>query len=351
MYIGDVRMKKSNIMKFYFKLRYSKYTNFLFPVSSITLLIFLGVITKHSLLNGKPIMFKEWLVFMSIFFLLIVLPYDLIRWLIWGRKKYCKKLLKRTKTFKEAENSRITNQTAIDSSLKNVSYDRELYISSCVEKLLNAPVVDALFIEAGRCITHLQSASYGTIQRYCKVGFNRAARIIDQLCEIGIVESNIENNYNNVLVTSQEFEKIIEKWKYQSISPLINTNTVGINYDSMTGLQFESFCSFLLISNHFVHVETTQASGDHGIDILAEKDGITYAIQCKCYSNNVGNEAVQQALAGKNFYRKDIAVVLTNRHFTPQAKEEAAALGVKLWNREKLNELISLTQNNLKNEI
>lgn len=327
-------MKKDDIMIFYFKLKYNKYTNFLFPISSVILLILLGTILKYSLLDGRPIFFWEWIVFMGVFSLLIVLPYDLIRWLLWGRKKYFKKLCKRT------ESIDTTNQTSIGSSLKNVSYERELYISSCVEKLLNLPAIDTLFIEAGRFITNLQSASCGTIQRCCKIGFNRAARIMDQLCEVGIVKSGIGTGSKNVLVTSQEFEKIIEKWKYRSQSQRTNTNAIDINYDLMTGLQFESFCSFLLISNHFIHVETTKASGDHGIDILAEKDDVTYAIQCKCYSNNVGNEAVQQALAGKNFYKKDIAVVLTNRHFTPQAKEEAAALGVKLWDRGKLDEFV-----------
>lgn len=110
--------------------------------------------------------------------------------------------------------------------------------------------------------------------------------------------------------------------------------------DALSGHEFESFCSVLLKRNNFVNVIITQGSGDHGIDILAEKDDISYAIQCKCYSSNIGNAAVQQALAGKKFYKKDIAVVLTNQYFTPQAKEEAAAFGVKLWDRDKLIALI-----------
>lgn len=113
------------------------------------------------------------------------------------------------------------------------------------------------------------------------------------------------------------------------------------NYDSMEGHQFEYFCADVIRRNGFGNVEVTQGSGDHGIDILAEKDGIAYAIQCKCYSSNIGNAAVQQAYTGKGFYQKDIAVVLTNRYFTAQAKEEAQALGVKLWDRDKLNDMIS----------
>lgn len=115
---------------------------------------------------------------------------------------------------------------------------------------------------------------------------------------------------------------------------------VRIDFDNMEGHEFERFCADVLLKNGFESAEVTQGSGDHGIDILAEKDGITYAIQCKCYSSNIGNAAVQQAHTGKSIYRKDIAVVLTNRYFTAQAKEEAAALGVKLWDRDKLNSMI-----------
>ena len=115
---------------------------------------------------------------------------------------------------------------------------------------------------------------------------------------------------------------------------------ISRNFDDMEGHQFEYFCADVLRKNGFGKVEVTQGSGDQGIDILAEKDGITYAIQCKCYSSNIGNAAVQQAHTGKSLYRKDIAVVMTNRYFTSQATEEANSLGVKLWDRDKLNEMI-----------
>lgn len=111
--------------------------------------------------------------------------------------------------------------------------------------------------------------------------------------------------------------------------------------DNMNGKQFESFCSSVLANNGFYNVETTKDSGDHGIDILAEKDDITYAFQCKCYSSNIGNAAVQQAHTGKSLYHRDIAVVLTNQYFTQQAQEEAKSLGVKLWDRNKLEEMIN----------
>ncbi|MDE6024037.1 MAG: restriction endonuclease [Lachnospiraceae bacterium] len=119
-----------------------------------------------------------------------------------------------------------------------------------------------------------------------------------------------------------------------------NKQRMETNYDDMEGHQFEYFCADVLRKNGFKNVDVTQGSGDHGIDILAEKDDITYAIQCKCYSSNIGNVAVQQAHTGKSLYHKDIAVVMTNRYFTPQAIQEAEELGVKLWDRDFLNKHI-----------
>ena len=131
----------------------------------------------------------------------------------------------------------------------------------------------------------------------------------------------------------------IERLRKRMTGEYVNPSSI-VNYDSMDGHAFEHFCANLLNQLGFSNVEVTPGSGDHGIDILAEKDEIKYAIQCKCYSSNIGNSAVQQAHTGKSIYHRDIAVVLTNQYFTAQAKEEAEALGVKLWDRDKLNEMI-----------
>ena len=57
--------------------------------------------------------------------------------------------------------------------------------------------------------------------------------------------------------------------------------------------------------------------------LLLNKDGVKYGIQCKCYSQNIGNKAVQEAFAGKTFYDCHVAAVLTNQYFTRSAKELA----------------------------
>lgn len=111
-------------------------------------------------------------------------------------------------------------------------------------------------------------------------------------------------------------------------------------YDTMEGHDFEYYCADLLRNDGFYNVEVTQGSGDQGIDILAEKAGIRYGIQCKCYSNNIGNSAVQQAFAGKTFYHCHVAAVLTNRYFTRSAKQLAEKDQVLLWDRDELERLV-----------
>lgn len=115
---------------------------------------------------------------------------------------------------------------------------------------------------------------------------------------------------------------------------------VSQNYDSMEGHDFEYYCAELLKKNGFENVEVTRGSGDQGIDILSVKDGVKYGIQCKCYSSDIGNKAVQEAFSGKTFYHCHVASVLTNRYFTASAKELAESNGVLLWDRDYLNKLI-----------
>jgi len=111
-------------------------------------------------------------------------------------------------------------------------------------------------------------------------------------------------------------------------------------FDTMDGREFERFCASLLRNNGFINVETTSGSGDHGVDILAEKDSITYAIQCKRFSSNVGNAAIQEIFSGKEFYKRHVGVVLTNQYFTKNAIEAAARTGIVLWDRNKLQSMM-----------
>ncbi len=70
----------------------------------------------------------------------------------------------------------------------------------------------------------------------------------------------------------------------------------------LTGFEFEEYMAQVLKDNGFRHVEVTVECGDQGVDILAVRNGKTYAIQCKNYADMVGNKAVQEAYAGAQYY-------------------------------------------------
>ena len=55
----------------------------------------------------------------------------------------------------------------------------------------------------------------------------------------------------------------------------------GREFDLLEGHEFEYYCADLLMKRGFQEVEVTRGSGDYGIDILAERDGVTYAIHSK----------------------------------------------------------------------
>lgn len=109
---------------------------------------------------------------------------------------------------------------------------------------------------------------------------------------------------------------------------------------SMNGYEFEEFCGSVLQKNGFTNITVTQSSGDFGVDIIAYKDEIKYAIQCKKYSSPVGIEAVQQVLGSKTMFNCHVGVVLTNNYFTPAALELAKNNNILMWDRGKLVELI-----------
>ena len=70
---------------------------------------------------------------------------------------------------------------------------------------------DSYFTEAAQIIVDKEKASIGMLQRYLKVGFNRAARIMDQLEEAGIVGPEEGTKPRKVLMTPEELQSYIDE--------------------------------------------------------------------------------------------------------------------------------------------
>ncbi|MDO4295372.1 MAG: DNA translocase FtsK, partial [bacterium] len=67
---------------------------------------------------------------------------------------------------------------------------------------------DAYFVQAGKFVIEKDKASIGMLQRVFKIGFNRAARIMDQLAEAGVVGEDEGTKPRKILMSLDEFEEL-----------------------------------------------------------------------------------------------------------------------------------------------
>lgn len=68
---------------------------------------------------------------------------------------------------------------------------------------------DELFAEAGQLIIETEKASIGMLQRKFRIGFNRAARIMDQLADAGVVGPEEGTKPRKIIMTLAEFDELI----------------------------------------------------------------------------------------------------------------------------------------------
>lgn len=109
--------------------------------------------------------------------------------------------------------------------------------------------------------------------------------------------------------------------------------------DKMNGETFERFVG-LLYQKMGYDTHQTKASGDYGVDIVAEKGYEKLIIQTKRYTNKVGVSAVQEISAARNYYSVSRAAIVTNNTFTEPAQNLAKANGIALVDRLTLAKLI-----------
>jgi len=114
-----------------------------------------------------------------------------------------------------------------------------------------------------------------------------------------------------------------------------------------SGEEFEKFLCGKINDLGCATCEMTKASGDQGVDLVVTVGGRKLAVQCKLYSSPVGNDAVQQVIAGKLFYKCDAAMVVSNAKFTDSAHELANAAEVMLVDYHEITNVIMRMSNGL----
>lgn len=98
----------------------------------------------------------------------------------------------------------------------SVSYDETVtnqiaQASSASGGLQKGADRDDYFMDAGRFVIEKDKASIGMLQRVFKIGFNRAARIMDQLCDAGVVGEEEGTKPRKVLMSLEQFDAYIEE--------------------------------------------------------------------------------------------------------------------------------------------
>jgi len=114
--------------------------------------------------------------------------------------------------------------------------------------------------------------------------------------------------------------------------------TAAVDVATMDPYVYEHYCAALLKEAGW-ETRVTQASGDQGIDVIASKDNKVLVVQAKRYANSVGNAAVQQIFAGKQYMGADFAAVVSPAAFTRSAMELARTTGVMLLHHDELKTL------------
>lgn len=105
------------------------------------------------------------------------------------------------------------------------------------------------------------------------------------------------------------------------------------DFEHMNGWEFEQWSGEWLRKHGFYNIKVTSGSGDYGADVLCEKAGVTYAVQCKLYSGKVPYRAVEEVICAREYYKCDRAMIFTNSELTAQANEAAKKLGVIVYDR------------------
>lgn len=114
---------------------------------------------------------------------------------------------------------------------------------------------------------------------------------------------------------------------------------------NLTGSQLENIV-YRLFTGYYEgftedSVHLVGKSGDYGVDVIAtSSDEVTYAVQAKAYSGNVGLAAVQQIVAAKAMYHYDQGMVVTNSFLTKNAHRLARANNITVIEGPELSQML-----------
>ena len=115
----------------------------------------------------------------------------------------------------------------------------------------------------------------------------------------------------------------------------------GADVNTMDGIAYEHHCADILTAHGWA-ASVTKASGDQGVDIIARRGELKVVLQCKRYASSVGNKAVQEVIAARQFEDATHAVVVSTAMYTDSARALAHKAQVYLIADTQLPQLWTL---------
>lgn len=154
---------------------------------------------------------------------------------------------------------------------------------------------------------------------------NKAAPINRQSAHIASALAHAQREHGRLSAQQQEHQRWQQRFGETSLRQI----------DALDGVAFEGYLAGLLRERGYV-VEITPAAGDFGADLILSRNGERTAVQAKRWRDRVGVAGVQEAIAGRDYYRCDSGWVITTSGFTAQAHELAAKARITLVDRTAL---------------
>lgn len=147
------------------------------------------------------------------------------------------------------------------------------------------------------------------------------------------------------ILNNPEYKRAVEEIVRKKLNHFLklfaarNINVSNIYRDvtspCQSGKEYEDQVGKVFDNSGWVTIKTP-ATGDQGADLICTKANFKLVVQCKFYSGNVGNAAVQEIHAAKSFYGANLGAVVSNAGFTRSAIALAEKLQVLLITDDKL---------------
>ena len=142
-----------------------------------------------------------------------------------------------------------------------------------------------------------------------------------------------------MLVGYSDFEDVLIENLVDQVATSSQSG-IGSTQPTSDPWEFERQCAEVLERTGW-QTQLTAKTGDQGIDVIAQKAGVKCVLQCKLYSQPVGNSAVQEITAGRDYEQADYAAVVATAGFTKSAYALARSTNVMLLDFSELGSLDS----------